>query len=66
MDTGVYPGTARADAAPADGAACVEVSPAGGRLIIFDSFLWHEVLPATTRARFAVTLWITKPALQAS
>ena len=42
----------------------VDVEPKGGRLVIFDSFLWHEVLPAKGRARFAVTLWITRPELQ--
>lgn len=60
----LYPGTSAADAAPGDGAECVELAPEGGRLVIFDSFLWHEVLPAIARPRFAVTLWITRPELQ--
>eukprot|EP00747_Dinoflagellata_sp_TGD_P190194 gnl/TRDRNA2_/TRDRNA2_51502_c1_seq1.p1 gnl/TRDRNA2_/TRDRNA2_51502_c1~~gnl/TRDRNA2_/TRDRNA2_51502_c1_seq1.p1 ORF type:complete len:292 (-),score=39.44 gnl/TRDRNA2_/TRDRNA2_51502_c1_seq1:5-802(-) len=37
-----------------------EVAPLGGRLVIFFSALWHEVLPAY-RERRALTLWIFRP-----
>ena len=60
----IFPGTTALDEAPSDAAEVVEVAPVGGRLVIFDSFLWHEVLPARNKARFAVTLWITRPELQ--
>eukprot|EP00747_Dinoflagellata_sp_TGD_P091786 gnl/TRDRNA2_/TRDRNA2_165184_c0_seq1.p1 gnl/TRDRNA2_/TRDRNA2_165184_c0~~gnl/TRDRNA2_/TRDRNA2_165184_c0_seq1.p1 ORF type:complete len:396 (+),score=54.77 gnl/TRDRNA2_/TRDRNA2_165184_c0_seq1:88-1188(+) len=36
------------------------VSPLGGRIVIFFSSLWHEVMPAY-RERRAVTLWIFRP-----
>merc|ERR1712217_816537 len=36
------------------------VSPVGGRLVIFFSMLWHEVLPAH-RERRALTQWIYRP-----
>ena len=36
----------------------VEVAPAGGRIVVFDSRrVWHAVLPAS-RLRFALTLWV--------
>ena len=35
----------------------VEVSPAAGRVVVFDSFLEHEVLEAR-RDRYALTFWI--------
>mmetsp|Transcript_51124 Transcript_51124/g.91016 ORF Transcript_51124/g.91016 Transcript_51124/m.91016 type:complete len:586 (+) Transcript_51124:51-1808(+) len=36
------------------------VSPVGGRLVIFFSELWHEVMPCE-RVRRALTLWILRP-----
>ena len=60
----IFPRSTALNEAPDDNARVVELAPAGGRLVIFDSFLWHEVLPAKGRARFAVTLWITRPELQ--
>ena len=40
-------------------AAVREASPAGGTCVIFESRrIWHEVLPATGRERFALTLWV--------
>uniref|UniRef100_A0A7S4SSV7 Fe2OG dioxygenase domain-containing protein n=1 Tax=Alexandrium monilatum TaxID=311494 RepID=A0A7S4SSV7_9DINO len=38
----------------------VTVAPVGGRLVVFFSALWHEVMPAT-RPRRALTLWILRP-----
>ena len=35
----------------------VEISPAAGRVVVFDSFLEHEVL-AARRDRYALTFWI--------
>jgi len=37
-----------------------KVAPLGGRLVVFFSRLWHEVLPAK-RERRALTLWIFRP-----
>lgn len=39
------------------------VAPAGGRLVVFFSALWHEVLPAY-RMRRALTLWIYRPSVE--
>ena len=40
------------------GEGAVEVAPAGGTLVLFDSRrVWHEVLPSR-RLRFAVTQWV--------
>ncbi|GLI62639.1 hypothetical protein VaNZ11_005305 [Volvox africanus] len=36
------------------------VAPVGGRLVVFESHLFHEVLPAH-RNRYAVTAWFHKP-----
>ena len=46
-----------------DDDAAVAVAPKGGRLVLFDSFLWHEVRPAGAR-RYALTNWITRADLQ--
>mmetsp|Transcript_184591 Transcript_184591/g.585421 ORF Transcript_184591/g.585421 Transcript_184591/m.585421 type:complete len:554 (-) Transcript_184591:4-1665(-) len=40
----------------------VTIAPLGGRLVIFFSALWHEVMPAR-RPRRALTLWILRPDL---
>ena len=39
------------------GGTVVEVAPAAGRVVVFDSFLEHEVLEAR-RDRYALTFWI--------
>lgn len=38
----------------------VTIAPTGGRLVIFFSALWHEVMPAH-RVRRALTMWILRP-----
>ena len=40
-----------------EGGSFTDIAPLGGRLVLFDSFSEHEVLPAR-RARFALTFWI--------
>ncbi|KAG2425670.1 hypothetical protein HXX76_013512 [Chlamydomonas incerta] len=40
----------------AGGEPAVVVAPLGGRLLLFESHLWHEVLPAH-RHRYAITAW---------
>mmetsp|Transcript_67799 Transcript_67799/g.209774 ORF Transcript_67799/g.209774 Transcript_67799/m.209774 type:complete len:437 (-) Transcript_67799:85-1395(-) len=40
-----------------------KIAPLGGRLVVFFSRLWHEVLPAK-RERRALTLWIFRPSLE--
>mmetsp|Transcript_69957 Transcript_69957/g.216288 ORF Transcript_69957/g.216288 Transcript_69957/m.216288 type:complete len:116 (-) Transcript_69957:90-437(-) len=39
------------------------VAPTGGKLVVFFSALWHEVLPAY-RERRALTLWIYRPSVE--
>jgi len=39
----------------------VEVAPIGGRLVIFDSTLIHEVRPSISESRRALTMWIGRP-----
>ena len=53
------PGRRASDDKPSAGG--VAVAPRGGRLVVFDSFLWHEVRPATV-PRYALTNWITRAA----
>ena len=55
----IYPGRRASDDKPSAGG--VAVAPRGGRLVVFDSFLWHEVRPATV-PRYALTNWITRAA----
>ena len=58
----IYPDTARREELNAgELARAVEVAPLGGRLVVFDSYLWHEVLPPR-KPRYACTLWLTDPA----
>ena len=47
----LYPRGADADGVP--------IAPVGGRLVLFDAFLWHQVKPAA-EARYALTNWITR------
>ena len=43
---------------PSDSSEPIEVAPAGGTLVVFESrSVWHEVL-ASKRLRFALTLWL--------
>ena len=59
----LYPGTADATALDPDASRRARrVAPRGGRLVLFSSFLWHEVRPAT-QSRFALTTWINDPRL---
>ena len=55
----IYPGRRASDDKPSAGG--VAVAPRGGRLVVFDSFLWHEVRPATVPG-YALTNWITRAA----
>ncbi|CAJ1356090.1 unnamed protein product [Effrenium voratum] len=55
----IYPGSQGLEACP-EASNPVVVEPIGGRLVVFFSDLWHEVLPAH-RPRSALTLWIFRP-----
>jgi hypothetical protein len=49
-------------ARPDDGEAIVDVAPAGGTLVLFDSVaLPHEVLPTLGRERWACSGWLREP-----
>jgi len=40
----------------------IDISPVGGRMLIFDSRLVHSVEPVTTtKVRRALTVWINRP-----
>ncbi|KAG8469289.1 hypothetical protein KFE25_007807 [Diacronema lutheri] len=53
---------ARNDARAGEGEAVLDVAPAGGTLVIFDSVaLPHEVLPTIGRERWACSGWLHEP-----
>lgn len=60
----LYPGADAADDTGATATSVIEISPVGGRLVLFDSrTMLHEVAPHTNphADRMALTLWVGGP-----